>query len=168
MRGVVLILLSASLAGCGYRPLGAGRTTDLSPAITTIAIGTLKNRTFRPTILPALKEAILRRFAADARLKVVDGEADAILEGTIDGFSEDPLAFDSTDTARRYRLSIYFTFTLKDRVKDRMLLHDGLSGVAFYIAGPGVTATRAAQDEATLRAVRDLADGVVSRVADGV
>lgn len=168
MKCIPLILLAALLAGCGYRPLGASGVTDLPPAIRTIVIGTLKNRTLRPTIQPALKEALLRRFAGDARVKVVDGEADAILEGSIEGFGEDPVAFDSTDTARRYRVNIYFSFTLKDRVKDRVLLREGVAGVAYYVAGPGVTATRAAEDEASLRAVTDLAERVVSRIVDGI
>lgn len=162
------MLLLLTLAGCGYRPLGSGGISDLPLTVKTIAIGTLKNRTLRPTIQPALKEALIRRFAADARIRVVEEGADALLEGAIEGFGEEPLAFDSTDTARRLRVSISFSFTLKDRLKDRVLLRDGVAGVAYYLAAPGVAATRAAEDEATLRAVADLAERVVNRVVDGV
>lgn len=168
MRGILHMVLLLTLAGCGYRSLGQGEVSDLPPTVRTIAIGTLKNRTLRPTIQPALKEALVRRFAADARMRVVEEGADALLEGAIEGFGEESIAFDSTDTARRLRVSISFSFTLKDRLKEKVLLRDGVVGVAYYIAGPGIAATRAAEDEAALRAVADLAERVVNRVADGV
>lgn len=142
--------------------------SDLPPTARTIAIGTLKNRTLRPAILPALKEALMRRFAADARVRVVEEGADALLEGAIEGFGEDPIAFDAADTARRLRVNISFSFTLRDRLKDIILLRDGASGVAYYIAAPGIAATRASEDEATLRAVADLAERVVNRVVEGI
>lgn len=168
MRAIICVALLLTLAGCGYRPLGAGGIGDLPPTVKTIAIGTLRNRTFRPSIQPALKEALVRRFAADARIRIVEEGADALLEGAIEGFGEEPLTFDSTDTALRLRVTISFSFTLTDRSKDTVVLRDGVTGVAYYIAAPGVTPTRAAEDEATLRAVADLAERVVNRVVDGV
>jgi hypothetical protein len=156
-------------AGCGYRPLGQGEVSDLPMTVKTIAMGQLKNRTLRPTIQPALKEALIGRFAADARIRVVEeGVADAILEGAIEGFGEDPLAFDSSDTALRLRVSISFSFIVKDRMKDTVLLRDGVTGVAYFSAVSGIGSTRAAEDEATSRALRDLAGQVVNRVMDGI
>jgi hypothetical protein len=98
----------------------------------------------------------------------VEEGADALLEGAIEGFGEEPISFDSTDTTQRLRLTISFSFTLRDRLKDAVVLRDGVTGVAYYIAAPGVTPTRSAEDEATLRAVADLAERVVNRVVDGV
>lgn len=169
MKTVLAMLVLLMLAGCGYRPLGSGQVSALQPSIRTISIGTLKNRTLRPTIQPALREALIRRFATDGRVRVVEEEgADTLLEGAIEGFGEESLAFGSTDTARRIRLSISLSFTVKDRLKDTVLLRDGVAGVAYYLAGTGVAATRAAEDEAALRAVADLAERVVNRVLDGV
>jgi hypothetical protein len=157
------------LAGCGYRPLGQGEVSNLPMTVKTIAMGQLKNRTLRPTIQPALKEALIGRFAADARIRVVEeGVADAILEGAIEGFGEDPIAFDSTDIALRLRVSISFSFIVKDRMKDTVLLRDGVTGVAYFSAGPGIGSTRTAEDEATSRALTDLAGQVVNRVMDGI
>lgn len=168
MRAIVCMAVLLALAGCGYRPLGSGEVSALQPSVRTISIGTLKNRTLRPTILSALRDALIRRLAADGRIRVVEEGADTLLEGAIEGFSEEALAFDSNDIAKRLRLSISFSFTVKNRLEDKVLLRDGVAGVAFYFTGTGVTATRAAEDEATLRAVADLADQVVSRVLDGV
>ena len=170
MRVVACISLLLMLAGCGYRPLGSGDVSSLPATVRTIAIGTVKNRTLRPTIQPALKEALIRRFATDGRMRVVEeGAAAALLEGAIEGFGEEPLAFDArADTARRLRVRISFSFTIKDRLKDTVLLRDGAAGVAYLIAESGIAATRVAEDEATLRAVADLAEQVVNRVVDGI
>ena len=169
MKRFASIAILLMLAGCGYRPLGQGEISNLPMTVKTIAMGQLKNRTLRPTIQPALKEALIGRFAADARIRVVEeGVADAILEGAIEGFGEDPLAFDSSDTAIRLRMSISFSFIVKDRMKDTVLLRDGVTGVAYFSAESGIGPTRAAEDEATSRALRDLAGQVVNRVMDGI
>ena len=81
---------------------------------------------------------------------------------------EDPIAFDSTDIALRLRVSISFSFIVKDRMKDTVLLRDGVTGVAYFSAESGIGPTRAAEDEATTRALRDLAGQVVNRVMDGI
>ena len=168
MRAILCMAVLLALAGCGYRPLGSGEVSALQPSIRTISIGTLKNRTLRPNIHPALKDALIRKFASENRIRVVEEGADAILEGTIEGFGEEPLAFSSADTAKRLRMNISFSFTLKNRLEDKVFLRDGVAGVAYYFTGTGIAATRAAEDEATLRAVADLAEQVVSRVLDGV
>lgn len=170
MKRFASIAILLMLAGCGYRPLGQGEVGNLPMTVKTIAMGQLKNRTLRPTIQPALKEALIGRFAADARIRVVEeGVADAILEGAIEGFGEDPIAFDAkTDTARRLRVSISFSFIVKDRTKDTVLLRDGVTGVAYFSAGQGIGPTRTAEDEATSRALTDLAGQVVNRVMDGI
>lgn len=169
MRSVAYIPLLLTLIGCGYRPLMGGEISSLPPTIRTIAIGNVKNRTLRPTIQPALKEALIRRFAADGRIRVVEAAAaDAVLEGAIEGFGEETIAFDAADTARRLRITIPFSFTIKDRVKDTVLLREGVAGVAYSIAGSGIAATRLGEDEATLRAVADLAEQVVNRAVDGI
>lgn len=168
MRAIVCTAVLLALAGCGYRPLESGEVSALRPSVRTISIGILSNRTFRPIIQPALRDALIRRFAADGRIRVVEESADALLEGSIEGFGEEPLAFGSVDTAKRLRLSISFSFTLKNRLEDKVVLRDGVAGVAYYFTGMGVAETRAAEDEATFRAVADLAERVVSRVLDGV
>lgn len=168
MRAICCVAILLALAGCGYQPLGSGNVSALQSSVMTISIGLLKNRTLRPTVQPALRDALVRRFATDGRIRIVDAGADALLEGAIERFGEDPLAFGSADTAQRLRLSISFAFTLKNRLEDKALLRDRVTGVAYYITGAGVTTTRAAEDEAAHRAVADLAERVVSRVLDGV
>ncbi|PWB80431.1 MAG: hypothetical protein C3F08_04375 [Candidatus Methylomirabilota bacterium] len=168
MRAIACMVMLLVLAGCGYRPVGTGEVSALEPAIKTISIGTIKNRTFRPTIQPAIRDALIRRLATNSRIRVVDEGADAVLEGAIDGFGEEPLAFGSYDTAKRLRMTISFSFSIKKRLEDKVVLRDGVMGIAYYFTGTGLTETRTAEDEATLRAVADLVDQVVGRLLDGV
>lgn len=168
MRTIVCVALLLALAGCGYRSVGSGEVSAFQPSIKTIHIGIIKNRTFRPTIQPTLRDALIRRLAADGRIKVVEEGADVVLEGAIEGFGEEPLAFGSADTAKRLRMTISFSFTVRNHAEDRVLLRDGVTGVAYYFTGSGVAETRTAEDEATLRAVTDLAEQIVSRLTDGV
>jgi hypothetical protein len=168
MRAIVYMAVLLVLAGCGYRSVGSGEVSALEAPVKTISIGMIKNRTFRPTIQPVLRDALIRRLAADGRIRVVEEGADALLEGAIEGFGEEPLAFGSADTAKRLRMSISFSFTLKNQSEDKVLLRDGVTGVAYYFTGTGLAETRTAEDEATLRAVADLAEQVVSRLIDGV
>ncbi|NJD68518.1 MAG: hypothetical protein C3F12_00270 [Candidatus Methylomirabilota bacterium] len=168
MRTIVYVAVLLVLAGCGYRPVGSGEMSALQPSVKTISIGMVKNRTFRPTIQPALRDALARRLSADGRMRIVEEGADAVLEGAIEGFGEEPLAFGTVDTAKRLRMSIFFSFTLKKRADEKVLLRDGVTGIAYYYTGSGLAETKTAQDEATLRAVADLADQVVSRLLDGV
>lgn len=168
MKAIACLVVLLALAGCGYRSVGSGEMSALEPAIKTISIGMIKNRTFRPTIQPALRDALIRRLATNSRIRVVDEGADAVLEGAIEGFGEEPLAFGSADTAKRLRMSISFSFRLKKRLEDTVLLRDGVMGVAYYFTGTGLAETRTAEDEAALRAVADVVDQVVSRLLDGV
>lgn len=168
MRAIVYMAVLLVLAGCGYRSVGSGEVNALHSSVKTISIGIVKNRTFRPTVQPVLRDTLIRRLVADGRIKVVEEGADAVLEGAIEGFGEEPLAFGSSDTAKRLRLSISFSFALKNRLEDKVLLRDSVTGVAYYFTGTGLAETRTAEDEATLRAVTDLAEQVVSRLIDGV
>lgn len=168
MRAIVYMAVLLVLAGCGYRSVGSGDVSALEASVKTISIGMIKNRTFRPTIQPVLRDALIRRLAADGRIRVVEEGADALLEGAIEGFGEEPLAFGSADTAKRLRMSISFSFTVKNRSDEKVLLRDGVTGVAYYFTGTGLAETRTAEDAATLRAVADLAEQVVSRLIDGV
>lgn len=168
MRTILCVAVLLAVTGCGYRPLGSGEVSALQPTVKTISIGTFKNRTLRPSIHPALRDELVRRFAADGRIRIVEEGADAVLEGAIEGFGAEPLAFGSVDTSQRLRVSISFGFTLKNRAEDKVLLRDNVTGVAYYFTGVGVTTTRAAEDEAALRAVTDLAERVINRVLDGV
>jgi hypothetical protein len=158
------------VAGCGYQPLGAGTGSGgLQPDVQRVHLAALGNETFQPGLQGLVGAAILRRLQQDGRLHVTSQEAaDAILAGSITAYQNLPVAFDQNDIGRRFRVRLTLAMRLTERGGEKLLLKDEISGEAFYTTGSDVRATRAAEEEAALRAARDLAAQVVARIADGL
>jgi hypothetical protein len=157
-------------AGCGYKPLGA----EALPAnIRTIAVGPIANSTFRAGLQGFLGEYLNQRVRADGRLRVrPSAEADAVIESTITGYGAEGVAWDQNGVALRFRVQVTAGMSLRDRETQRVLISDGLVGEAYYTAGQttgqGVTTTLAAEEVAARRALRDLADRMVTRIIEGL
>ena len=94
--------------------------------------------------------------------------ADAVLGGSLTAYQNDPIAFERADIGRRFRVRVTLALRLAERGGDKVLLKEEIVGEAFYTAGAGVVATRAAEEDATARAAQDLAGRVVARLMDGL
>jgi hypothetical protein len=111
--------------------------------------------------------AILRQLQRDGRVRLAaETNADAILGGSLTSYLNEPIAFERADIGRRFRVRLALLFTLTGRSDARVLVKEEIVGEAFYTAGPGVVATRAAEEEAIVRAAQDLADRVVARILE--
>lgn len=169
-----LLLLTAgySLAfvGCGYQPYGVGAGPGGLPReIQRLHLAALTNDTFRPGLQGLVSAAILRRLQQGGRVQLAPPEAaDAVLAGSLTAYQNDPIAFERADIGRRFRVRVILALRLTVRGGDKVLLKEDLVGEAFYTAGAGVVATRAAEEEATARAAQDLAARVVSRLMEGL
>ena len=153
-------------AGCGYRPHGTG---SLPPEIQRLHLAALVNDTFRPGLQGLVGAAIIRRFQQDGRVHLSALEAaDAILEGTLIAYHNDPVAFERIDIGRRFRVRLTLLLRLTGRDGKKVLLKDEIVGEAFYTAGNDVVATRSAEEEAAQHAARDLAGRVVTRLMEGL
>ena len=166
----LLFLLTAGggllAPGCGYQPHGG---SSLPPSIQRLHLEALTNDTFRPGLQGLVGAAILRHLQLDGRVRLADeAAADAILMGSVTAYQNDPIAFERADIGRRFRVRVNLAVRLTDRHRNLVLLTEELAGEAFYTAGASVTATRAAEEEATLRAAQDLAARVVARLLEGL
>jgi hypothetical protein len=163
-RGLVCLLLLA--AGCGYHPLGGG---SLPAEIQHVYLAPLTNGTFRPGLQGLVGAAILRRLRQDARVHPVSQEtADAILAGDLTAYENVPIAVDTSDVGRRFRVRLIFAMQLKERGGEKVLLKEEITGEAFYTTGSDVVGTRSAEEEAAQRAAQDLAARVVTRLIEGL
>jgi outer membrane lipopolysaccharide assembly protein LptE/RlpB len=154
------------MAGCGYQPYAAG---SLPPEIQRLHLATLANNTFRPGLHGVVSAAILRRLQHDSRVHLAPREAaDAVLAGTLVTYQNDPIAFERADIGRRFRVRLTLAMRLTAPDGQKVLLKEEIVGEAFYTAGAGVVATRAAEEEATLRAAQDVAAQVVRRLLEGL
>ena len=150
--------------GCGYRPLGEG---SLPRGIQRLHLAALSNGTFKPGVQGIVGAAILRRLQFDSRVRMTDeSAADAVLGGTVTTYQNDPIAFEQADIGRRFRVRLTLLVTLTDRRGGAAMLKEEVAGEAFYTAGTGVVATRAAEDEALQRAAQDLAARIMARLMD--
>lgn len=169
-----LLLLTAgyslAFAGCGYQPYGVGAGPGGLPReIQRLHLAALTNDTFRPGLQGLVSAAILRRLQQGGRVQFAPPEAaDAVLAGSLTAYQNDPIAFERADIGRRFRVRVILALRLTARGGDKVLLKEDLVGEAFYTAGAGVVATRAAEEEATARAAQDLAARVVSRLMEGL
>lgn len=91
------------LGGCGvYTFSGHG-----IGGISTIAVEPFGNNTSEFGIPDELTDAVITRLLRDRTLTVVEpGRADAILKGTIVGFSDDPFSFQETEEVTEYQITI--------------------------------------------------------------
>ena len=85
-----MALAAVLLAGCGYSTRG-----NLPDHIKTVAVPIFKNRTLEPGVESAITSGVVNAFSSGGRVRVVPiGEADAILEGEVMGYTLEGLAFD--------------------------------------------------------------------------
>lgn len=153
-------------AGCGYRPLG---TEALPPNVRSVAIGPIANGTFRAGLQGFLSEYLHQRFQGDGRVRLRPStDADAVIETIITSYGNEGVAWDRDGTARRFRVQVSAGITLRDRRNLRVLITEGMAGEAYYTAGAGVGTTLAAEEDATRRALRDLAERVAARIIEGL
>ena len=158
-RGVGLALAVALLAGCGYSTRG-----NLPDHIQTVAVPIFKNRTLEPGVESAITSGVVDAFSSGGRLRVVPlGEADAVLEGEVVGYSLDGLAFDRNANVRAYRLRLVLNVEFRD-VRRRAMLwrQEGLQETSdFQVAGT-VSDTVARGQGAVLQAATEIGRKVVN------
>ena len=119
-----LALLAWSLAGCGYHL--TGRASTLPSGITTIGIPTFVNRTNRPELEQRVTEHVIDEFTTRGRLKILPGEdgAQAVLRGTILGYTANPVVISELGRATRYEILITARVVLSEVRTDRVLWED--------------------------------------------
>ena len=119
-----LALLAWALAGCGYHL--TGRAATLPFGITTIGIPTFVNRTSRPELEQRITEHVIDEFTTRGRLRILPGEdgAQAVLRGTILGYTANPVVISELGRATRYEILITARVLLSEVQSDRVLWED--------------------------------------------
>ena len=120
-RGLLPALLVSfliPLAGCGYHVAGAA--THLPVAAHVIDVPMFKNQTQTYRLDLDMTEAVLKQLQSRTALKAVStdepGDADAVLHGTITGFTVYALTYDSTtNQSSSYEITVRAQVVLNDR-----------------------------------------------------
>ncbi len=168
-----IALFGFSLSGCGYTtksqlPENIQRVHVL-PVVNGIDLGTeITDKTplkiYRPGMEVDLTNAIINRFIFDGNLKVTPLEkSDAVLTARLVDYRRDALRYSDGDDVQEYRVSIVMDAELKERVSQKVLWKEQITGdTTFFLAGARV----ASEDEAANRAVEDAARRVVERTIE--
>ena len=160
MRGRALLLLAALLAGgCGYTVRGT-----LPSYINTVAVPIFRNRTSEPAIEGFITRAVVEAFSTNGRLKVVSsGQADAVLDGEIIGYSVSSIAFDKDSNVRQYRLVVTLNLKMRDVRRGGLLFQqNGVTEQADFRVQDVVAQTISREETALRAAAVDIARSIVS------
>jgi hypothetical protein len=114
---VVCVLVS----GCGYRHAGYAEGHLLSGG-KPVAITLFVNKSYRTNLEATLTASLVDEFAKRTGGKVVaEPDAEIVLSGTIDSYSEAPVSYTSSDVIKEYRASMTVKATLRDKASQKVL-----------------------------------------------
>ncbi len=170
LRAALPLWISSALllAGCGYHTAGhAGR---LPADLHTIAIPAFENRTSAYKVEQVLTAAVVREFLARTQYKVVnhdDGDADAVLHGTVMTTQIAPVTYDSqTGRASTALVSVSMNVSLVDRHGKVLWQNTGYTFREQYQISREPSSFFQEEGPAVDRLARDFARTLVSNVLE--
>jgi hypothetical protein len=119
--GSAPLIFTCLLASCGYHT--AGQAGLLPKTVVTIGVPAFTNGTTRYKLTDWLPEAISKEFIARSRFRVTDASrADAVLRGSILGYSSNATLFDQkTGLATSVEIHVALQVTLTERTTGKVL-----------------------------------------------
>ena len=159
---IALFLLAVTLWGCGYRGQGG-----LPDELKRVHLDISNTGTSRPGMEAEVNQALTQSILnAGGQVVGEKSQADATIKATIISLTENPVAFDAQDIATRFRTVVVLDVEVIRRNGTAEPAKERLSGEAYYSAPSGITGTEVAANDAIRRALRDVADKVVTGVAE--
>ena len=162
MRHAWCGLILLGLTGC-YGFSGSSLPTHVK----TLSLPVLENRTLEVAVNDELTQALIDRFVSDNTLRVVQGDADAVLEGTITKYENRVSGYNSSQKADEYMVIVHADLVLRDRVKNREIWkEDQARGAAAYFLGAAEDAVNT-EEEARALAMKQLVDVAIAKTVEG-
>ncbi|MBI5179424.1 MAG: hypothetical protein HZA04_09235 [Nitrospinae bacterium] len=163
---MILGVLAASLAACGYRL--AGQSTKLPDPVRTIAIPVFANDTAEPDLELTVTRAVTEKFQHDGRLAVVPSAgADSVLTATITGYTLEPMAYDAENKATQYRVRLKVKIKFEDKVGQGVAIERAVNAQWDYKLGASITQAETARQDAIIEAARYLGDRLIGLLLEG-
>ena len=158
--------------GCAGYQVGPIKPTPMAN-VKTIAVQTFKNDTLEPRIEVLLASTVIKQLQQDGTYKIArEGEADAILEGTLTEIERKPQrrVRGNTLLTREYDLILRVRYRVVERTTGKELEGRSVNGrTSFFVSGSNALAADVNQDErqALPIAAEDLAMRLVSQISEG-
>jgi hypothetical protein len=157
-----LLLVAGLLSACGYHPVSetaAGQTPNLQVAPIT-------NETYKPGLNAVVSAAVLRQLRLSGQGAADSRPPDFILSGSVISYENDAIASNPQDIGQRFRVRVTLQATLTPRTGGPPRLKENVVGQAFYTVGADVVGTRAAENDAAIRASQELARRLAARIME--
>jgi outer membrane lipopolysaccharide assembly protein LptE/RlpB len=158
------IMAAAGLGACGY----AGQMS-FPNTLQRIYLVTGDSGIPRPGLQTTFTNALTQRLlSAGGRIVNEETQADTTITAKITSLENNPVAFDTRDIARRFRVVVTVNLQVIQRKGKAELVKEDVRGEAYYSAPSGITGIQTAEEDAIRRALREVAERVVTRVVENL
>jgi len=160
----LVIMAGAALGACGY----TGQTR-LPETLQRIYLVTGVSGISRPGLQTTFTNALTQRIlSAGGRIVGEETHADTTITAKITSLENNPVAFDTRDIARRFRVVVTVNLQVIQRKGKAELVKEDVRGEAYYSAPSGITGIQTAEEDAIRRALREVAEQVVTKVVENL
>lgn len=142
----ILLLHIFLLSSCGYYSTTGRSAGDIK----TIAVPYLDNETPEPEVEIEITEEIIDGLIDDNTLKVVpEDEGDAVLEGSVIQYENEPTTFNRDLQAEQYNLSIKLKMSLFNKKENNFIWEDKIITASsnYYLEGSSERTYEKAREE---------------------
>jgi len=148
---LAIILL---IGGCGIYSFKPGGKSDIK-AITIERFG---NDTAEYGLADRLTDLVIDAFISDGNMKVVPlDQADAVLVGTLTGYSRRPYTYDENDQVLENQVVMNFDISLKKPADDTEIWNEKMSQIGVY------NVASETEEDGQNRAIGFLVETVINR-----
>jgi hypothetical protein len=134
-----------------------------------LAVPIFLNRTTQPNLDNEVTQELTQDFMVDGRLELIDADhADAVLNGTILRYLQEPLLLDVHNTPQQYKLRLILRLALKDTKAGKSLWTEESfeESTTYYVANNlGIPAEN--EQIARKRLIAQVSRRIVARVIEG-
>ena len=151
------------VGGCVY----SFNPSNIPSHIKTLEVPVAENQTLEVALSDQITTAMTERFVEDNSLRVVQKDADAVLDCVIIGYENRVFGFNQDQVADEYVVILAVNMTLRDRVKGKEIWSGELvkGQVTYSLVGTETGVTT--EDEARALAIKQIVDFAISKTVEG-
>src|SRR3989304_1422790 len=151
---------------CRYQITGKGG--NMPGNIATLSIPFFKNRIQKPDVETVITSALIEEFVKSEVAKVVEEDAEAVINGVITGYELMPVSFNRNDVIQEYRVTIRVEVQLVRGSDGKVLWEDKniTDYEDFKVSAADVNATKTAEWDAVKKMARDTSRLIKERMLE--
>ena len=136
--------------------------------IATLSIPFFKNRIQKPDVETVITSALIEEFVKSDVAKVVEEDAEAVINGVITGYELMPVSFNRNDVIQEYRVTIRVEVQLVRGSDGKVLWEDKniTDYEDFKVSAADVNATKTAEWDAVKKMARDTSRLIKERMLE--